>query len=65
MTTETRKRPEELGQLLTAFENRRTMQIFVSIVARESEVWIAEDPEHADTFRRDLGMSNVEVRMWN
>ena len=22
-------------------------------------------PEHADTFRRDLGMSNAEVRMWN
>ncbi len=22
-------------------------------------------PEHADTFRRDLEMTNAEVRMWN
>ncbi len=30
---------------VTAFENRRTMQSFVSQIAWESEVWIAEDPD--------------------
>jgi hypothetical protein len=35
---------------VTAFENRRTMQSFVSQIAWESEVWIAEDPEHMIHF---------------
>jgi hypothetical protein len=33
-----------------AFETRRTMQSFVSHVAWESEVWIAEDPDHMIHF---------------
>ena len=33
-----------------AFENRRTMQTFVSHIAWESEVWIAEDPDHMIHF---------------
>ena len=35
------------------FENatiRRTMQTFVSHIAWESEVWIAEDPDHMIHF---------------
>ncbi len=32
---------------------------------RNSSFVIPPGPEHADTFRRDLGMSNAEVRMWN
>jgi BsuBI/PstI restriction endonuclease domain/BsuBI/PstI restriction endonuclease HTH domain len=50
------KRRKELKELfagckaglvfVTAFENRRTMQSFVSHIAWESEVWIAEDPDH-------------------
>jgi hypothetical protein len=35
---------------VTAFENRRTMQTFVSHIAWESEVWIAEDPGHMIHF---------------
>ena len=35
---------------VTAFENRRTMQSFVSHIAWESEVWIAEDPDHMIHF---------------
>ena len=35
---------------VTAFENRRTMQPFVSHIAWESEVWIAEDPNHMIHF---------------
>ena len=35
---------------VTAFENRRTMRSFVSHIAWESEVWIAEDPDHMIHF---------------
>jgi len=35
---------------VTAFEDRRTMQSFVSQIAWESEVWIAEDPDHMIHF---------------
>jgi len=35
---------------VTAFENRRTMRTFVSHIAWESEVWIAEDPDHMIHF---------------
>lgn len=35
---------------VTAFENRRTMQTFVAQIAWESEVWIAEDPDHMIHF---------------
>lgn len=35
---------------VTAFENRRTMQTFISQIAWESEVWIAEDPDHMIHF---------------
>lgn len=35
---------------VTAFENRRAMQAFVSQIAWESEVWIAEDPDHMIHF---------------
>jgi hypothetical protein len=35
---------------VTTFENRRTMQAFVSNIAWESEVWIAEDPDHMIHF---------------
>jgi len=35
---------------VTAFETRRTMQTFVSHIAWESEVWIAEDPNHMIHF---------------
>ena len=54
------KRREELKDLfagckahlvfVTAFENRRTMQTFGSHIAWESEVWIAEDPDHMIHF---------------
>ncbi len=54
------KRRKELKELfanckaglvfVTAFENRRTMQSFVSQIAWESEVWIAEDPDHMIHF---------------
>ncbi len=42
---------------VTAFENRRTMQTFVAHIAWESEVWIAEDPNHMIHFngKRFLG----------
>ena len=35
---------------VTAFENRRTMQSFVSHIAWEAEVWIADDPDHMIHF---------------
>jgi hypothetical protein len=35
---------------VTAFENRRTMQSFVSHIAWESEVWLADDPNHMIHF---------------
>lgn len=35
---------------VTAFETRRIMQSFVSQIAWESEVWIAEDPNHMIHF---------------
>ncbi len=35
---------------VTAFETRRTMQTFVSHIAWESEVWIAEAPDHMIHF---------------
>jgi BsuBI/PstI restriction endonuclease domain/BsuBI/PstI restriction endonuclease HTH domain len=54
------KRRKELKELfagckaglvfVTALENRRGMQSFVSHIAWESEVWIAEDPEHMIHF---------------
>jgi hypothetical protein len=54
------KRRKELKELfagckaglvfVTAFENRRTMQSFVSQIAWESEVWIADDPDHMIHF---------------
>lgn len=54
------KRRKELKELfadskaglvfVTAFETRRAMQSFVSLIAWESEVWIAEDPDHMIHF---------------
>jgi hypothetical protein len=54
------KRRKELKELfagckaglvfVTAFETRRVMQSFVSQIAWESEVWIAEDPDHMVHF---------------
>ena len=54
------KRRKELKQLfaeckaglvfVTAFETRRAMQSFLSHIAWESEVWIAEDPDHMIHF---------------
>jgi hypothetical protein len=54
------KRRKELKELfagckaglvfVTAFETRRTMQTFLSQIAWESEVWIAEDPDHMIHF---------------
>jgi hypothetical protein len=35
---------------VTAFETRRTMQSFLSHIAWESEVWIADDPDHMIHF---------------
>ena len=35
---------------ITAFVNRRTMQTFVSHIAWETEVWIADDPDHMMHF---------------
>jgi len=42
---------------VTAFETRRIMQSFVSQIAWESEVWIAQDPDHMIHFngQRFLG----------
>lgn len=31
---------------VTAFENRRTMQNFLNDIAWQTEVWVAEDPDH-------------------
>ena len=36
--------------LSESVETRRTMQTFVSHIAWESEVWIAEDPDHMIHF---------------
>jgi len=57
------KRRKELKELfagckaglvfVTAFETRRVMQSFVSQIAWESEVWIAEDPDHMIHFNGD------------
>ncbi len=54
------KRRKELKELfagckaglvfVTAFETRRAMQSFISQIAWESEVWIAEDPDHMIHF---------------
>jgi hypothetical protein len=54
------KRRKELKELfsgckaglvfVTAFENRRVMQSFIGQIAWESEVWIAEDPDHMIHF---------------
>ncbi len=54
------KRRKELKELfggcraglvfVTAFETRRAMQSFLSQIAWESEVWIAEDPDHMIHF---------------
>jgi hypothetical protein len=54
------KRRMELKQLfkksptglvfVTAFETRRSMQSFVTQISWESEVWIAETPEHLIHF---------------
>lgn len=38
---------------VTAFGSRRTMQKFISRIAWESEVWIAEDPDHMIHFNGD------------
>lgn len=57
------KRRKELKELftgckaglvfVTAFETRRVMQPFLSQIAWESEVWIAEDPAHMIHFNGD------------
>lgn len=57
------KRRKELKELfsgstaglvfVTAFETRRIMQSFLSQIAWESEVWIAEDPAHMIHFNGD------------
>jgi hypothetical protein len=54
------KRRKELKELfagctaglvfVTAFKNRRAMQSFLSHIAWESEVWIADDPDHMIHF---------------
>ncbi len=54
------KRRKELKELfagckaglvfVTAFETRRAMQAFLSQLAWESEVWVAEDPDHMIHF---------------
>jgi len=54
------KRRKELKELfagckaglvfVTAFENRRAMQSFISQIAWESEVWISNDPDHMIHF---------------
>jgi hypothetical protein len=61
------KRRKELKELfagskaglvfVTAFETRRTMQTFVSQIAWESEVWVADNPDHMIHFngQRFLG----------
>ena len=36
---------------VTAFETRRAMQKYVAQIAWESEVWIAEDPDHMIHFK--------------
>jgi hypothetical protein len=38
---------------VTAFESRRAMQAFASQIAWESEVWIADDPDHMIHFNGD------------
>ncbi len=57
------KRRKELKELfagckaglvfVTAFDTRRVMQSFLSQIAWESEVWIAEDPAHMIHFNGD------------
>ncbi len=38
---------------VTAFETRRVMQTFLAQIAWESEVWIADDPDHMIHFNGD------------
>jgi hypothetical protein len=38
---------------VTAFQTRRVMQSFLSQIAWESEVWVAEDPDHLIHFNGD------------
>jgi hypothetical protein len=35
---------------VTAFEDRRTMRTFLPQISWETEVWIAEDPDHLIHF---------------
>ena len=44
---------------VTAFETRRTMQTFVSQIAWESEVWIAEDPDHMIHFNGERFLGRI------
>jgi hypothetical protein len=54
------KRRKELKELfrrstaglvfVTAFETRRTMQSFLTLISWETEVWVAEDPDHIIHF---------------
>src|SRR2546428_1426689 len=58
------KRRKELKELfkgckaglvfVTAFETRRAMQSFLSLISWETEVWIAEDPDHLIHFDGEL-----------
>ena len=55
-----RKRRKELKELfkgcqaglvfVTAFESRRAMRSFLPQISWETEVWVAEDPEHLIHF---------------
>ena len=65
------KRRKELKELfagckaglvfVTAFETRRTMQSFVSQIAWESEVWIAEDPDHMIHFNGERFLGHIPM----
>ena len=44
---------------VTAFENRRTMQSFVSHIAWETEVWVAEDSDHMIHFNGERFLVSV------
>jgi hypothetical protein len=37
---------------VTAFATRRTMQNFLQLISWETEVWVAEAPDHFDSLRR-------------
>lgn len=45
---------------VTAFESRLTMQTFVSHIAWESNVWIAEDPDHMIHFNGERFLGPYE-----